>query len=574
MSAKKRVRKEKSQYQKDLRKYRNASTRHVLVLEADLTEDQKRRLFHDSEILRKIGNSLSGFMQKNITQLFRTKRYRYLLKQYGEIKEVLDKISDPESEKYHQTEKALKDISSAMKEMQEQYNVTFDYCRAKAAEISKQYKINSIFVLTRAEDIWSGIEKILYKRAKKIHFLKYNEHPVIRAKQKNRGIIINAGGDKLHFSYNGITFSHKSGDRFISDEAAAILQYLRDAQRADAEAVKNYLSGRLVGTYRPCYASIVCEEIRGKLRVYIHVTVEGTALPKYRKDGSLRHVYGTGKIASDIGTQSYAWTSSNEIGLDNLAERGLNYRKQERKERILLQKMDRSRRANNPGNYNEDGTVKKRSERQPWKKSKRYRKLQKQHAEMCRKCAINRKLALNETVNILRSKGDTLITEKQSWKGLQKRAKKEAPLKLQTENSAQTKDGEKVVKAKRRKRFGKSIRIRCPGYFQARLKFVFENTGGKYVEVPRDYRASQFDHTSGEYKRKPLSKRMFTLSNGVVVQRDWYSSFLLYCCTTDFEKINRKRCKSEFPQMLKRHNNMIEDIKSSGKKIFNSGIKV
>ena len=237
-------------------------------------------------------------------------------------------------------------------------------------------------------------------------------------------------------------------------------------------------------------------------------------------------------------------------------------------------RMDRSRRANNPGNYNEDGTVKKRSERQPWKKSKRYRKLQKRHAEMCRECAINRKLALNETVNILRSKGDTLITEKQSWKGLQKRAKKEAPLKLKTENSAQTKDGEKVVKAKRRKRFGKSIRIRCPGYFQSRLKFVFENTGGKYVEVPRDYRASQFDHISGEYKRKPLSKRMFNLSDGAVVQRDWYSSFLLYCCTADYEKINRRRCRSEFPLMLKRHDNMIEDIKSSGKKIFNSGIKV
>ena len=68
----------------------------------------------------------------------------------------------------------------------------------------------------------------------------------------------------------------------------------------------------------------------------------------------------------------------------------------------------------------------------------------------------------------------------------------------------------------RKKRFGKPIRNRCPGYFQTRAKQVFESTGGKYVEVPNDYRASQYDHTSSEYVMKKLSERMFDLSDGTL----------------------------------------------------------
>ncbi len=55
--------------------------------------------------------------------------------------------------------------------------------------------------------------------------------------------------------------------------------------------------------------------IRGKYRVYLHLTVEGKAKPKYDRFGSPRHKYGKGMIGADIGTQTVAYTSDTEVGL-------------------------------------------------------------------------------------------------------------------------------------------------------------------------------------------------------------------------------------------------------------------
>lgn len=47
--------------------------------------------------------------------------------------------------------------------------------------IGKKYSIDAVFALTKAEDIWRGIEKCLYNNGKTIHFSKYGELPCIRA---------------------------------------------------------------------------------------------------------------------------------------------------------------------------------------------------------------------------------------------------------------------------------------------------------------------------------------------------------------------------------------------------------
>lgn len=126
---------------------------------------------------------------------------------------------------------------------------------------------------------------------------------------------------------------------------------------------------------------------------------------------------------------------------------------------------------------------------------------------------------------------------------------------------------------KRKKRFGRSIELRCPGAYQATLERLFISTGGKYIEVPMDYRASQYDHTADDYIKKTLSQRMFYLQEGPKVQRDWYSSFLLYCINDDFTGIDRKKCLEAFPGMYEKEQAMIERIACSGKRIMNSGIR-
>ena len=534
------------EYRSQLHTFHQLSERHVFIVEADVSEDGKRELFHYADKVRRAGNALAAVMRKNMEQLFRTKRYRGLQKAYGKAAESSD-------------ETARKQAAKQMAAMQRDYSVTWNDCRKAMIPIAKRYGIDAVFGLTKAEDVWSGVEACLYKDGKTIHFSKREDLPCIRAKQINRGIILRVKDNALQIKFGRITFGLKTHDRFEADEANAIMHYLEQPEVIDRNAVRALFEDRgLVDTYRPCYASLVCKEIRGRLRVYVHITVEGKAKPKYNKDGTLRHKYGKGVIGCDIGTQTIAYTSDTEVGLKNLAERGRSIEKSERMERLLYRAMDRSRRAMNPENYNPDGTVKKGPKK--WKRSKRCIALQKQHKELCRINAENRRLAINEDINYLRSIGNVFVTEPPNAKKLQRRVK-------------QTTVSEKG-KCNRKKRFGKSIKNRCPGTFRMKAKQVFQSTGGTYMEVSNHYRASQYDHTADEYIKKKLSQRMYNLRNGTKVQRDCYASFLLYCINQKDGTIDKDKCNNEFDKFWAKENALIEEIRSHKIKVMNSGIKI
>ena len=151
--------------------------------------------------------------------------------------------------------------------------------------------------------------------------------------------------------------------------------------------------------------------------------------------------------------------------MKNLSERGNSIQTSERKEHLLYRAMDRSRRATNPQNNNDDGTVKK--DRKTWKYSNHYKKLKTKHSELCRINAINRQLAINEDANHLRSLGDVFITEPKNAGRLMRRAK---------ETTVNSKG-----KFNRKKRFGKSIKNRCPSGFQAAVEQKFKVSGGIYI---------------------------------------------------------------------------------------------
>ena len=80
-----RKKQEPDEYQKALRKFHKKSNRHVVVFEADISEDEKRHIFSDADQLRQCGNELLGIMKRNLEQLLRTKRYRVLQKLYGKV---------------------------------------------------------------------------------------------------------------------------------------------------------------------------------------------------------------------------------------------------------------------------------------------------------------------------------------------------------------------------------------------------------------------------------------------------------------------------------------------------------
>lgn len=531
------------EYKKLLKQFHKLSDRHILVVETDMSSSGIQKVIKLSDKIRKAGNELVSLMKKNYDQLMRTKKYRKLLKLYGSTED----------------KKKRKDLAEQLNKMQKQYNVTWDYCRTAMIPIGKKYGIDAVFALTKAEDIWRGIEKCLYDNGNTIHFSKYGDLPCIRAKQINRGIPMSVKDNKLQFKLGKSAFGIKINDGFQTDEVNAILNYLAEPEIVDNKAIQTLLDeAYCIDTYRPCYATLVPKLIRGKYRVYLHLTIEGKAKPKYDRFGNTRHRFGRGIIGADIGTQTVAYTSDTEIGLKNLAERGNSIQKSERLERLYYRAMDRSRRATNPQNYNKDGTVKKG--RKSWKYSNHYKKLKAKHSELCRINAINRQLAINEDANHLRSLGDVFITESKNASKLMKRAK---------ETTVNSKG-----KFNKKKRFGKSIKNRCPSGFQTTVEKKFKVSGGTYIEVPNNYRASQYDHTIDDYIKKKLSDRMYNLADGTLVQRDWYSSFLLYCYNYKTETIDKDKCFLKFEDCYNKEKALIEWIKANKIKILNSGIKV
>ena len=531
------------EYKKILKQYHKLSDRHILVAETDMPYSDVLKVVALSDKIRKAGNELVGLIRKNYDQLMRTKRYRKLLKLYVSTED----------------KKKRKELANQLNEMQKTYNVTWDYCRKSMIPIGKKYSIDAVFALTKAEDVWRGMEKCLYGNGKTLHFSKFGDLPCVRAKQITRGIPISVNDNKLQFKLGKNIFGIQVNDRFQQDEVDAVLSYLAKPEIIDNMAVNTLVEDAYcIDTYRPCYVTLVPKMIRGRYRIYLHLTIEGKAKPKYDKHGNPRHIYGKGIIGADIGTQTVAYTSDTEVGLKNLSERGNSIQKSERLERLYYRAMDRSRRATNPQNYNDDGTIKKG--RKYWKYSKHYKKLKAKHQELCRINAINRQLAISEDANHLRSLGDTFVTEPKNASKLMRR----------------TKETTKNNKGKfiRKKRFGKSIKNRCPSGFQTAIEKKFKVTGGTYIEVPYNYKASQYDHTADEYIKKKLSDRMYKLTDGTLVQRDWYSSFLLYCYDYKTNGIDKDKCITEFNKCYNKEKKLIEWIKANKIIVLNSGIKI
>lgn len=539
-----------TEFRNNRKEYRQETARHVFVMEADLTQTDKVHIFGMAERARKAGNELTGIMQDRIVQMKRTRKYHGLCKASAACK------SSDKKEK--------KRISKEFEELREQYELTKSHCTKAMEDIAKRYDLLAVFGLTLAEDVWEGVEKVLFKEGRRLHFHKREDLPGLQAKQSDRAIVMKEQNGELRFKLGDLTFGLKKKpeemDRFEMDEIEAILTFLRNGDAIEKDLIEHWKkTGEIIDSYRPCYATLVCKTIRGKLRVYVHITVEGRPMPKFRKDGTPKHALGKGRVSADIGTQTIAYMSETETDLINLCERGDSPERIEHELQLIDRKMERSRRMSNPQNYNRDGTV-KRGVKLHWTHSKRYMKLKERKRILERRAAINRHLAANELANHLRSLGDVFITEPKNAAKLAKRAKK----------TTYNKKG----RANRKGRFGKSIHRRIPGYVQSRIKEVFERTGGEYHEVPMLYRASQFDHTNGTYYKKSLSTRKYHLSDGSRVLRDWYSCFLLWCADEAFDSIDASKCTKAFPKAFDMQNAMIDGVLAQKKKVLNSGLKV
>ena len=197
-----------------------------------------------------------------------------------------------------------------------------------------------------------------------------------------------------------------------------------------------------------------------------------------------------GGVGLDLGPATIAIVSDSEVHLKEFAsELEFNAKTIRR----LQRKMDRSRRANNPDNFNPNGTIKKGKNK--WNSSKTYLKIRSSKANLERKLAAHRKSLHGQLVNDILRTGNIIKLEKLSYKAFQKL-------------------------------FGKSVGKRAPGMFVSHLKSKAERAGGRVVEIPTYNTKLSQTCQCGRVKKKKLSERIHQCECGVIAQRDLYSALL------------------------------------------------
>lgn len=261
-----------------------------------------------------------------------------------------------------------------------------------------------------------------------------------------------------------------------------------------------------------------------------------------------------GAVGIDIGTSTIALSSHYQTELLELAP-GIDKKQDEI--RRLQRKLDRQRRANNPQNYNENGTISKG--RKTWVDSKRYLKTKSQLQDIKQKQASQRLLAHKTLANSVVKMGDYFVVEKMSFKGLQARSK-------------ETKISEKTNRFVSKKRFGATLAHKAPASLILLIKQKAEAENKEFITANTiKIKASQLDHITGLYTKASLSKRAKTVGEELV-QRDLYSAFILQHVKNDGVTVDLKSCDSDFKNFLRNQkvtmNELQTTLKSTGLERF------
>ena len=247
------------------------------------------------------------------------------------------------------------------------------------------------------------------------------------------------------------------------------------------------------------YCRLVLRNINGTQRFYAQLCCEGKTLSakdrhllRSRKAPEERRkplISEGGPVGMDIGPSTIAIVGEKNAALLRFCD---EIESKKEKMRILQKQLDRQRRANNPRNFEENGTIKKG--RKIWFRSERQKETQKFLAELQRRTAAHRKNLHGSLLNNLPLHEDFYL-EKLSYRSFQKN-------------------------------FGRSVGMRAPGMFVEEMKRKVINAGGSVYEFPTaTTKLSQVCHC-GRLQKKKLSERWHRCGCGVEAQRDLFSAYL------------------------------------------------
>ena len=300
------------------------------------------------------------------------------------------------------------------------------------------------------------------------------------------------------------------------------------------KAFNKYQQLSLLRSEKIKYVQIIRKTIRGKKVYYLQIVCQGFPPSKVTK--------GEGVVGIDPGISTVAFASPSEVALVDLVPTTIA-----RKEKLLKdldRKIERSQRVNHPECYKENGTIKKGARfKRP---SKRQVRLRNRRRKVYRSLSEERKKLHGQLVSRIVSQASSIRIEELNVQGLQKR-------------SRDIRINPKTNRPYSKKRFGKPIFRAAPSALRVALETRASQLGID-IEVisPKDVKPSQYNHITQTFEKKPLSTRVYDLSDDYPgVQRDLYSAFLI----GHIEKghYQQKRLEQDFPDFYQQMKDFLQE---------------
>jgi putative transposase len=252
------------------------------------------------------------------------------------------------------------------------------------------------------------------------------------------------------------------------------------------------------------FVRLVRRKLNGRNRFYAQLICEDRPYQK------AKHELGKGVVGLDIGPSSVAIVSRQEAKLERFCD---ELQSRQKAIRRLQRKLDRRRRANNPDNFNPDGTAKKG--KHPWNNSHRYLGTRWQLAELYRQQAAHRKSLHGNLVQRILAQGNVIKLEKLSYLAFQKM-------------------------------YGRSVAFRAPGLFVSQLRRKAANAGAEMNEFKTTTTRLSQTCLCGAVEKKPLSLRWHVCECGVgPVQRDLFSAWL--ACFVRDNRLDAGQAQAAWP---------------------------
>jgi hypothetical protein len=368
------------------------------------------------EICRQIYNSMLGYELKKLREMERKPEY----------KQAQDTIASAYKNMTKQERKKSKGVKSAIdakKDLMKEYGFSDFGFTNDVGRFYKYFNANVSSMMAGrsiAKPMWAAFDDYFYGNGEKIKF-------------KRKG------------DWHSIVTDGKSGIRIVDEEGNTVL--------GEANGRKLYcLCGTNKGkpakmplkidksdTYKlemldrkyKC-VRITHKEVRGKLKWYVQITVDGTPAVRYDKDGVIKNPINEGKVGIYVDTSQVVYTTDGKtfttISLED-TEKDIYY---DTKIAEIQRYLDNSRRATNPENYNSDGTIKKgnmqdgKRYKLRWNLSKGYYKALAELKDLYRVQSENRKLERIVIANEILSHGNCIAVNDYpfQWAAMRKKETK------------------------------------------------------------------------------------------------------------------------------------------------------